>query len=152
MRLLEVAHEGTSKVCGKRLQLLTTNFEGMNMHEENTISEFNLHIRDIANESLSLGVPMSDDQLVQKILRSLPERFNMKVTTIQEAHELSQMKIVELIGSLFTYEMSLPKVERKNKGLALEPSITEQREHVSSETNDVKDAIDMLAKNFGRVM
>jgi hypothetical protein len=51
---------------------------------------------------VSLGKPISDLKLIRKILRSLPERFRIKVTTIEESKDLEEMKIEELVGSLQT--------------------------------------------------
>lgn len=48
------------------------------MLEEVTIYEYKVHIRDVANEFVPLSVPMSDDKLVQMIMRSLPDRFTRK--------------------------------------------------------------------------
>jgi hypothetical protein len=62
---------------------------------------------------VSLGKQISDVKLIRKILRSLPERFKIKVTTIEETRDLEEMKIEELVGSLQTYEYSLPPVRRK---------------------------------------
>lgn len=63
------------------------------------------------------------------------------------------MKFDELVGFLITYELSLPKSEKKNKGMAFKNSITDKREHVYSKTDhDVSESIAMLAKNFGRVI
>jgi len=53
---------------------------------------------------VSLGKSVSDVKLIRKILRSLPERFRIKVTITQESKDLYQMKIEELVGSLQTYE------------------------------------------------
>jgi hypothetical protein len=77
----------------------------------------------------------------------LPERFRIKVTTIEESKDLEEMKIEELVGSLQTYEYSLPPV-RKEKTIALKAS--EKKSIVSSdEDSDVdEDAVAMLAKNF----
>lgn len=106
-KILQVAHEGTSKVRSLRLQLLTTKFQAMNMLVQETISEFNVLIRDVSNDSLTLRVPMNDEKFVRKILRSLPERYEMKIIAIEKVHDLSQMKVDELIRSVMTYELSL---------------------------------------------
>jgi hypothetical protein len=66
---------------------------------------------------VSLGKQISDVKLIQKILRSLPEHFRIKVTTIEESEDLEEIKIEELVGSLQTYEYSLPPV-RKEKTIA----------------------------------
>jgi hypothetical protein len=53
---------------------------------------------------VSLGKRVSDVKIIKKILRSLPERFKIQVTTIIESKDLDSMKIEELVGSLQTYE------------------------------------------------
>jgi hypothetical protein len=61
---------------------------------------------------VSLGKPVSNVKLIQKILRSLSERFRIKVTTIEERKDLEEMNIEEFVGSLQTYELSLPPVKK----------------------------------------
>ena len=56
--------------------------------------------------------------MVRKILRSLPDRFRAKVTTIEESKDVDSLKIDELVGSLQTFEMMLVS-PRKAKGIAL---------------------------------
>ena len=55
---------------------------------------------------------------MRKILQSLSESFCTKVTAIEESKDLDDIKVQELIGSLQTYELSLPS-QRKSKSLAL---------------------------------
>jgi len=62
---------------------------------------------------------MSDEKLVRKILRSLPERFDMKVIAIEEAQDISSLKVDELIGSLQNFEINInSKIDKKGKGTA----------------------------------
>ena len=77
----------------------------------------------------NLGEIMKDSKIVRKILRSLPESFRAKVTAIEESKDLDDIKIQELIGSLQTYELSLPS-QRKSKSLALK-TINRSEEHTS---------------------
>src|ERR1044072_677493 len=117
--ILRTAHEGTSRFRMSRLQMLTTQSETLRMTEEQTIAEFHMQIRDIANSSFALGEKMSDEKLVRKILRSLPKTFSMKVTAIEEAQDISKMKVDELIGSLQTFELTLnDRTEKKSKSIA----------------------------------
>jgi hypothetical protein len=102
----QTAHEGTSKVRMSKLQLLSTKFENLKMEDDETISEFNNRIRDIANSSFALGERIPEEKLTRKILRLLPKRFNMKVTSIEESQDLRTMKMDELIGSLQAFEMT----------------------------------------------
>ncbi|KAK2378305.1 putative mitochondrial protein [Trifolium repens] len=117
--ILETVHEGTSKVKMSRLQLLTTKFESLKMKEDESVHEFYMNILDIANSFDVLGEKMSDAKLVRKILRSLPKRFDMKVTAIEEAHDINTMKVDELIGSLETFESAInERSDKKSKSIA----------------------------------
>jgi hypothetical protein len=69
------------------------------MLEDETFGEFYTKISNLRNSMVSLGKQISDVKLIQKILRSLPERFRIKVTTIEESKNLEEMKIKELVGS-----------------------------------------------------
>lgn len=51
-------------------------------------------------------------------MRSLPDRFQPKVTVIEEAKNLETLKIKELIGSLKAFELNL-KQRNKEKSIAL---------------------------------
>ena len=67
----------------------------------------------------SLGEKISEEKLVRKILRSLPKRFDMKFTTIEEAQDISSLKVDELIGSLQNFEITVNnKTDKKGKGIA----------------------------------
>lgn len=116
--ILKIAHEGTFKVRMWRLQLLTTKFENMRIKEDKSILDFNVKMREISNTSFALGEKMSEEKLARKILRSLPKRFVMKVTTIEEAQYISNIKVDEPIGSLQTFEMTMnDRTEEKNKSI-----------------------------------
>ncbi|KAA0046817.1 gag-pol polyprotein [Cucumis melo var. makuwa] len=88
--ILEGSCEGTSKVKISRLQLITSKFEALKMSEDESVSEYNERVLEIANESLLLGEKIPDSMIVWKILRSLPRKFDMKVTTIEEAYDITK--------------------------------------------------------------
>jgi hypothetical protein len=100
---------------------------------------------------VSLGKPVSDVKLIRKTLRSLPKRFRTKVTTIEESKDLEQMKIEELVGSLQTYELSLPPV-KKLKTISLKASKKKVETTSEDDSEEEEKAVAMLAKNFRRLM
>jgi hypothetical protein len=100
---------------------------------------------------VSLGKPISDVKLIRKILRSLPEYFRIKVTTIEESKDLEEMKIEELVGSLQTFELSLPPV-KKLKTIALKASKKKVEASFEDDSEDEGKVVAMLAKNFRRLM
>jgi hypothetical protein len=61
------------------------------------------------------------------------------------------MKIEELVGSLQTYELSLPSV-KKLKTIALKASKKKVEVSFGDNSEDEEKARAMLAKKFGRIM
>ena len=47
-----------------------------------------------------LGIYLSDNGLVQKILVSLPERFEVTIASLENTKNLSQIKLAELVSAL----------------------------------------------------
>jgi len=60
---------------------------------DETFNEFYIKLNAIRNSMISLGKNVSDAKLIKKIMRSLPERFRIKVTTIEESKDFDTMKI-----------------------------------------------------------
>jgi hypothetical protein len=109
-QILETTYEGTKLVKSAKLQMLISKFEEIKMLEDETFGEFYSKMSDLRNQMVSLGKTISDVKLISKILRYLLECFRIKVTTIEESKDLEEMKIEELVGSLQTYELSLPQL------------------------------------------
>ena len=99
----------------------------------------------------NLGEKTEDSKVIRKILRSLPESFRAKVTVIEESKDLDEIKVQELIGSLQTYELSLPN-QRKSKLLALKTINEWVETHGSSDEDVVKKDVSYLAKNFRKFL
>jgi RNA-binding protein YhbY len=104
-QILETTYEGTKIVKSVKFQLLISRFEEIKMLKDETFNEFYTKISDLRNFMVSLGKMVLDAKLIKKIIRSLPERFKIKVTTIEESKDLDSMKIEELVGSLQTYDL-----------------------------------------------
>ena len=107
------------------------------MSEDESFDSFYSKLNEVVVSKFNLGEKMEDSKVVKKILRSLPESFRAKVTAIEESKDLDDIKVQELIGSLQTYEMSLP-TQRKSKSLTLK-TINEKVEVHDSSDEDVVD-------------
>jgi hypothetical protein len=79
------------------------------MDEDETISKYFLRIEEIFNTMKGLGEMIVESFLVQKILRSLHDRFNSKVSTIEEITDLKTLTLDQLLGTLTYYEMRITK-------------------------------------------
>jgi len=152
--IVKTTHEGTYKVRMSKLQLLTTKFENLKMKDYESIHEFHMSILDIANTSSALGERMSEEKLVRKILRSLPKRFDMKVTTIEKTQDISNTKVDELIGSLQTFELAInDRCEKKKKNIAFVSNTDEEDVQCDMETDEsILDAFVRLGRELNKVL
>ena len=123
--------------------------QNLKMNENETLTEFYEKLSDIANEYFALGEKLEENVLVLKIVRVLPDRFQTKLTAIEEAKDLDKIKVEELMGSLRTFELNQQirqkgkTKEIKEKSIALKSS-KEKKES----SDDEDDEMALLTKNF----
>ena len=148
---METTYEGTKKVKVAKLQMLTTQFEELRMSEDESFDSFYNKLNEVVIGKFNLGEKTDDSKVVQKILRSLLESFRAKMTAIEESKDLDEIKVQELIGSLQTYELSLPN-QRKSKSLALKTVNERVEAHDSSDEDVFERDVAYLAKNFRKFL
>ena len=84
-------------------------------------------------------------KLLGRFFGSLTENFRPKVTAITESKDVDSIPVDELVGSLQSYELDLPKTS-KSKSMALESVDDVEVGGFDDELSVVK--IAYLAKNF----
>ena len=60
------------------------------MEEDESFDEFYAKLKDIVNPAFNLGETIPKPKIVRKVLRSLPERFHAKITTIEESKDIDK--------------------------------------------------------------
>ena len=110
-----------------KLQLVTSKFEALKMSKDEIVVDYNERVLEIANESFNLGEKIHESKIVRKVLCSLPGKFDIKVTIIEEAHDITTLKLNELFRSLLTFEMAISNREdKKGKGIAFKSIYEEE--------------------------
>jgi hypothetical protein len=127
------SYEGNEKVKDAKLQTYRLKFEQLKMNEDETISKYFLRVEELVNAMKGHGEEFDDSLLVQNILRSLPDKFNPKVSAIQELNDLKNLSIDQLIGTLIAYEMRI----NKDKSSTREPYFKEDK-NIDSEVDDIE--------------
>ena len=150
-QILETTYEGMKKVKDTKLKMLTTQFEELRMSEDESFDSIYSKLNEVIIGKFNLGEKTEDSKVVQKILRSLPKSFRVKVTAIEESKDLDEIKVQELIGSLQTYELSLPN-QIKSKSLALKTINERVDAHDSSNEDVVEKDVAYLVKNFHKFL
>ena len=112
-QILENTYKEVDRVKKVRIQKLRVDCESLLMKEFESVSNYTSKLLAEVNEmKRSYGETISDEQVVEKILCSLNEKFNFIVVAIEKSKDLSSMSIDQLMGSLQAYEKKLLK---KNK-------------------------------------
>jgi hypothetical protein len=101
------SYEGNEKVKDAKLQTYRVQFEKIHMKEDETIGKYFLRVEELVNAMKALGEKIEEPSLVQKILRSLPDRFNPKVSAIEELNDIKDLDFDQLLGTLAAYEMRI---------------------------------------------
>ena len=120
----------------------TTSFEEIKMEEDESFDEYYAKLKDIVNSSFNLGETILEPKIVRKVLRALLERFHAKIIAIEESKDIDKIHLIELVGSLQTYELGLTRIGKssKSKSMALKTK--------SSDTNEYSDDEDSKMKSY----
>ena len=75
-------------------------FEEIKMEEDESFDVFYAKLKDIVNLTFNLRETILKPKIVRKVLKSLPERFHAKITTIEESKDIEKIPLIELVGNL----------------------------------------------------
>ena len=56
-------------------------FEEIKMERDESFDEFYAKLKDIVNSAFNIGETIPESKIVRNVLRSLPEKFDAKITT-----------------------------------------------------------------------
>ena len=108
---LENIYAGDSNVNEKNLQIYREKFEQLRMKEDDNIVAYFQHVGEITNTLEGLGELVDEKTIIWKILRTLPGRFNPKVSVLEYSSNLDKLSKEEIHGVLIAYEMRLDEEE-----------------------------------------
>ena len=79
---------------------LKRELEMLRLKEGGKVKDYSSKLMEIVNQIRLLGEDFPDHCVVEKILVSLTERFEPKISAIEESHDLKSITIVELLSKL----------------------------------------------------
>ena len=85
------------------------------MKNNETISEYFEKIDSLVNTIIGLGAEIIDNEIVKKVLRTLPMAYNPKVSTLEYWEKLGELTMDELYGILTSCELRLG-IDNTSKG------------------------------------
>ncbi|KAK2981144.1 hypothetical protein RJ640_028510 [Escallonia rubra] len=87
--------------------------ENMKMKEDESLKDYSSRFLELINQMKTHGEDISDRRIVEKILISLPEKFDPIVAVIEETKDLSTLSVQEVMASLKSYEQRMARHSEK---------------------------------------
>ncbi|KAK2434416.1 sister chromatid cohesion protein SCC4 [Trifolium repens] len=103
--ILQAYHDGGEKVKQVKLQSYRKSYEMMQMEDDQKVSDYFSKLLAVVHQMQTCGENITDRMVVEKVLRSLNQKFDFIVVAIQESHDISEMKIEALQSSLEAHEL-----------------------------------------------
>lgn len=104
---LKQKYHGSTKVKRAQLQTLRGEFESIKMKNEESVNEYFARILAIVNKMKSHGEKVSEVTVVEKIMRSMPMKYNYVVCSIVQANDVETLSIDGLQSSLLVEEQRM---------------------------------------------
>ncbi|XP_021995175.1 uncharacterized protein LOC110892309 [Helianthus annuus] len=109
---LKVRHVGVDRVQKARMHTLLSEFELLQMKDDDTIDSFTAKINSIVTRATEVGTTLSQPTLVRKLLNGVLGKFTQIVASMEQYSDLETMTLEEAVGKLKTYEERL-KLKKK---------------------------------------
>ncbi|CAL5381550.1 unnamed protein product [Camellia sinensis] len=101
---LRTESQGNDRSRSMQVMNLRREFEMQRMKESETIKEYSDRLLSIVNKVRLLGEDLSDKRVVEKILVTIPERFESKISSLEESKDLTSISLAEFLNALQAQE------------------------------------------------
>ena len=81
---LKCVYEGAPKFKQSKLQTYKGKFEILKIKDEENIAEYHLRVNEIVNSIRVIGGEIKEREVFDKVLRTLPMKFDSEVSTLEE--------------------------------------------------------------------
>ncbi|XP_052188876.1 uncharacterized protein LOC127799161 [Diospyros lotus] len=92
--------------ANKRMRLLNLwrDFDLLRMKDSESIKDYVDRLMKVVNQIRLLQEDLPDRRIVEKVLVSVPERFESKISSLEDSKDLTTLKLDELVSSLQALE------------------------------------------------
>ncbi|KAG8481821.1 hypothetical protein CXB51_027173 [Gossypium anomalum] len=95
---------GSEKTRQQQLINLRRDFENLKMKEAESIKQYSDRIMTTVNSIRLLGDDFAESRVVEKVITTLPERFESKISSLEDSRDLTTISLSELVNSLYALE------------------------------------------------
>ncbi|KAL8128314.1 hypothetical protein AgCh_015053 [Apium graveolens] len=102
---LKKEYEGSEKIKGMQAINLIREFDLQKMKETETIQNYADRLINIANKVKLLGTEFHDSRIIQKILVTVPEKFEATISSLENSQDLTNITLTTLLNALQDLEL-----------------------------------------------
>ncbi|KAG8479817.1 hypothetical protein CXB51_029556 [Gossypium anomalum] len=95
---------GSDKTRQQQVINLRRDFENLKMKESESIKQNSDRIIATVNSIRLLGEDFSDSRVVEKVITTLSDRFESKISSLEDSRDLTTISLSELVNSLYALE------------------------------------------------
>ncbi|KAJ8758587.1 hypothetical protein K2173_000308 [Erythroxylum novogranatense] len=90
----------------KKMQVLNLkrDFVALSLKEHESIQEYSDRLMTLVNNIRLLGEDLFESKIIEKIFISLPEKFEAKISSLEDSRDINDLTLSELINALQTQE------------------------------------------------
>jgi hypothetical protein len=115
---LKKEYAGDERIRGMQSLNLIREFELQRMKESRTIKEYSNRLLGIVNKVRLLGKSFTDSTIVEKILVTVPKKYEASITILENTKDLSKITLAERLNALQVQEQRrLMRQNRVTKGV-----------------------------------
>ena len=111
---LDDLHVGTNQVKESKINMLVTKYENFFMKEDKSVVSMITRLTNIVNGLKGLDRKFTNNELVNKILRSLPESWITLKMVIETTKTIVKYTLEEIYIVLMTHELNITESKTKN--------------------------------------
>lgn len=112
--MLKEEFEGNDQTKLMQVLNLKREFEMQKMKKGETIKEYVGKLMAIVNQIRLLGETFSNERVVDKILVTVPERYESKISSLEDSKDLSKITLVDLVNALSAVDQRRSMREEEN--------------------------------------
>ncbi|XP_044511577.1 uncharacterized protein LOC123229722 [Mangifera indica] len=101
---LQQEYQGSEKTRTMKIITLKRLLENTRMNDTESVSQYSDRIMKLVNEMRILGEDLSEERIVEKVLVSLLEKFESKISSLKDSRDITSIFLTDLMSALEVQE------------------------------------------------
>ncbi|KAL8088507.1 hypothetical protein AgCh_038331 [Apium graveolens] len=129
---LEVRCQGTNVIKKNRKTILTQEYEHFDSKSDESLTDTYNRFTKLLNDLSLVDKEYDEEDSNLKFLLALPEKWDLKSTTIRDNYELADMSLDEIYGMLKTHELEMEQRKKRHGGKSKKVALKAEEKSIVS--------------------